>query len=50
MAQLYHRALGSIFVASYDSQGCGGGIQTRLHTGELVPALVNYIICEWAIV
>jgi hypothetical protein len=24
----------SIFVASYDSQGCDGGIRTRLHTGS----------------
>jgi hypothetical protein len=27
------QALGSLFVASYDSQGYGGGIRTRLHTG-----------------
>jgi hypothetical protein len=33
VAQLYPQALGSLFVASYDSQGYGGGIQTRLHTG-----------------
>jgi hypothetical protein len=33
MAQLYPQALGSLFVASYDSQGYGGGIVTRLHTG-----------------
>jgi hypothetical protein len=26
----------SIFVASYDSQGHGGGIRPRLHTGELL--------------
>jgi hypothetical protein len=32
VAQWYPRALGSLFVASYDSQGCGGGILTRLHT------------------
>jgi hypothetical protein len=32
LAQLYPRALGSLFVASYDSQGCGGGIRTHLHT------------------
>jgi hypothetical protein len=25
--------LGSLFVASYDSQGYGGGIRNRLHTG-----------------
>jgi hypothetical protein len=28
------QALGSVFVASYDSQGCGGGIRTRLHLGS----------------
>jgi hypothetical protein len=33
VAQLYPRALGSFFVAFYDSQGCGGSILTRLHTG-----------------
>jgi hypothetical protein len=35
VAQLHPRALGSLFIASYDSQGCGGGILTRLHTGSL---------------
>jgi hypothetical protein len=30
---LYRQALGSLFVASYDSQGYGGGIRPRLHTG-----------------
>jgi hypothetical protein len=43
VAQLYRRALGSLFVASYYSQGSGGGILTRLHTGlklcELLPTL-----------
>jgi hypothetical protein len=32
----YPRALGSHFVASYDSQGSGGGILTRLHTGLIL--------------
>jgi hypothetical protein len=32
VAQLYPRALGSLFVVSYDSQGYGGGILTRLYT------------------
>jgi hypothetical protein len=32
VAQLYPQALGSLFVASYDSQGYGGGIQSRLYT------------------
>jgi hypothetical protein len=31
--RLYPQALGSLFVASYDSQGYGGGIRPRLHTG-----------------
>jgi hypothetical protein len=33
VTQLYPQALGSLFVASYESQGYGGGIQPRLHTG-----------------
>jgi hypothetical protein len=33
VAQLYPQALGSLFVASYGSQGCDGGILTCLHTG-----------------
>jgi hypothetical protein len=32
-ARLYPQALGSLFVASYGSQGYGGNIGTRLHTG-----------------
>jgi hypothetical protein len=32
VAQLYPQALGSLFVAFYDSQGYGGGILTRRHT------------------
>jgi hypothetical protein len=34
VAQLYPRALDSLFVASYDSQGYGGGILTRLHASK----------------
>jgi hypothetical protein len=34
VAQLYPRALGSLFVTSYDSQGYGGGILTRHHMGK----------------
>jgi hypothetical protein len=34
VAQLYPRALGSLYIASYDSQGYGGGILTRLHMDE----------------
>jgi hypothetical protein len=33
VAQLYPQALGSLLVASYDLQGYGGGIRTRLHAG-----------------
>jgi hypothetical protein len=31
VARLYPQALGPPFLASYDSQGYGGGIRTRLH-------------------
>jgi hypothetical protein len=33
VAQLYPQVLGSLFVASYESQGCGGGIRTRFYMG-----------------
>jgi hypothetical protein len=33
MARLFPQAVGSIFVAYYDSQGYGGGIRPRLQTG-----------------
>jgi hypothetical protein len=33
VTQLYPRALDFLFAASYDSQGYGGVILTRLHTG-----------------
>jgi hypothetical protein len=33
-AQLNPRALGSFYIASYDSQSYGGVILTRLHTGS----------------
>jgi hypothetical protein len=33
VAQLYPKALGSLFVASYHSQGYGWGIRARLHAG-----------------
>jgi hypothetical protein len=45
VAQLYPRALGSLFVASYDSQGYSGSILTRLHTGQRKSAFfyITYI-------
>jgi hypothetical protein len=43
MAQLHPQELGFLFDASYDSQGYGGGIWTRLHTGsEIDSASMNY--------
>jgi hypothetical protein len=32
VARLYPHSLGSLFIASYDSQGYGGGILTYFHT------------------
>jgi hypothetical protein len=34
VVQLYPQALGSLFVAFYDSQGYGGGVLARLHKGN----------------
>jgi hypothetical protein len=42
VAQLYSHALGSLYVASYDSQGFGGGILTRLHTGRTVLPVISF--------
>jgi hypothetical protein len=36
MAQIYPKALGPFFVASYYSQGYGGGIRSHLHTGMVL--------------
>jgi hypothetical protein len=33
VTQLYPQGLGSLLVASYDSQGYDGGIRPRIHTG-----------------
>jgi hypothetical protein len=43
VAQLYPQALGSLLVTSYDSQGYGGGIRTRLHAGKSVSFSEYYI-------
>jgi hypothetical protein len=40
VAQLYPQVLGSLFVASYDYQGYGGGIGTSLHTGTATDLLL----------
>jgi hypothetical protein len=42
VARLYPRELGSLFVASYDSQGYGGSIRPRLHRGCPLTATVNW--------
>jgi hypothetical protein len=44
VAQLYPQAMGSLFIASYDSQGYGGGIRPRLHTGDLVESRNRSIV------
>jgi hypothetical protein len=45
MAQLYTQALGSLFVASYDSYGNGGGIRTHVHTDDLpLPSELIFVI------
>jgi hypothetical protein len=44
VAQLYPQALGSHFVASYDSHGCDGDIGTRLHTGDPCQVHCSYLI------
>jgi hypothetical protein len=43
VAQSFSRALGSLFVASDDSQGYGGGIPTRLHTDSPWTTSPRYI-------
>jgi hypothetical protein len=40
---LYPEALGSIFVASYDSQGYCGDIRTRLHTRSPLTSLFQLL-------
>jgi hypothetical protein len=39
VAQLYPQALGSLLVASYDSQGYSGCIRTRLHAGVTIKVI-----------
>jgi hypothetical protein len=47
VAQLYPRSLGSLFIASYDSQGYGGEILTLLHVSNnmiIVGRVVLYAV------
>jgi hypothetical protein len=49
VAQLYPQALGYLFVASYNLQGYGGGIRTRLHAGMSVSSvshLLKRMLCQ----
>jgi hypothetical protein len=46
VAQLYPQALSSLFVASYDSQGYGGGIRSLLHTGYLQMSMLQ-LLYDW---
>jgi hypothetical protein len=41
VAHLYPRALGSLFVATYNIQSCGGGILIRLHGARCLPGITN---------
>jgi hypothetical protein len=43
VARLYPQALGSLFVASYDSKGYGGGIRPRLHSAVNPCTLNRYL-------
>jgi hypothetical protein len=45
VAQLKPQALGSLFVSCYDSQGCSGGIRSRLHTG--IPTYNSKLLYDW---
>jgi hypothetical protein len=52
VAWLYPQALGSLFVASYDSHGYGGGIRPLLHMGlyEHIPVFrlkIKYVSVAW---
>jgi hypothetical protein len=44
VVQIYPWALGSLSVASYDSQGYGGGILSLLHTGLMPHSRILSVI------
>jgi hypothetical protein len=53
VAQLYPRKLGSLSIASYDSQGYGGSILNSFHTGRklcrsVLDGLFYHHFCMWA--
>jgi hypothetical protein len=43
VAQLYSQALGSLFIASYDSHGYGGVVRPRFHTGPYRIAHLHFL-------
>jgi hypothetical protein len=44
VSQLYPRALDSLFLASYDSEGYGGGILTRIQSQSHVTTEGQYVL------
>jgi hypothetical protein len=46
VAKLYPQVPVSLFVAFYDSQGYGGGILTRLHTGFLTQYSIKVALLD----
>jgi hypothetical protein len=46
-AQLYPQTLCSLFFASYESQGYGGGIRTRLHPDTLQSKSNSKLLYDW---
>jgi hypothetical protein len=49
VAQIYLRALGSLFVASYDSRGYSGGILSGLHTGQRILNNLTFLLYPQAL-
>jgi hypothetical protein len=47
VSRLHAHALGSLFVASYDTQGYGGGIRPRLHTGPINTSVLSAYKSYW---
>jgi hypothetical protein len=43
VAQLYPQAPGSLSITFYVSQRCGGGVLTRLHTGQFFYSASTYL-------
>jgi hypothetical protein len=48
--KLYPQVVGSVFITSYDSQGYGGGIRTRLHTALLYGVDIKYLKYDFSVI